>query len=205
MTLTAFIRRWKNSASYVRPPDGAMYVTASGTNPLPDEAKEAFARITNRDRPPATDPEPFADAMPILARTATHWRVGSGVLDAVHGDGKRLVKFSWEPRTGETLLIPPGQQHASVEGEHPFDDYLRGIVLHEQRIIALRPYWPASARASVYAGFGPDDAERSYDAQAACERALLQAHPANPSEWTYRYNITNPALEELTGIPAGRW
>lgn len=202
MNLSDYIRRWQNAVSYVRPPWGPVKVLSSGGAPLSAEAADAFTHLSTWLRTPPPDAPAFSTSLRIRPETQAHFSVDGGVLGAVHRDGARLIKFSWEPRTGETLLVTPGLQHATAEGAHPFDDYLRAIVLHDHRIVAFRPYWPQWARASVYAEFGADDAERSYDAQLACEKALVAAGTRG---WTFRFNITNIALESLTGTPANRW
>lgn len=124
------------------------------------------------------------------------------ILGARHLGEARLINLSWEPRSGDTLFITPGQQRATAAGVHPFADDLRAIVLHALRVVAFRPYWPKWAQTSQYAQKGPDDAVRSFDAQWA-RMAALQA--MGGSGWTYRLGITNTAIGALMGTPARLW
>jgi len=124
------------------------------------------------------------------------WEWDDDILEARTLSGDKIQKFSWNPRTGEFLLIHPGQLHASVKGKAPFDDYVRGIILRPQHTVAFRPFYPTWVQA--HPEYWDDDDLRtiSYDAQQAAARALQ----VNGSKgWTFRYDISNADLLEMTG------
>jgi hypothetical protein len=113
---------------------------------------------------------------------------------------REIEKLSWNPKTGETLLVWPGQYHDSVKGDAPFDDYVRVVILHKQRKVTFRPFLPTWATNSM-AFRGEDDlSDLSYMAQEACERALRRA---GADGWTFQYNINNKMLSEMSG--RGNW
>jgi hypothetical protein len=110
--------------------------------------------------------------------------------------GRRVEKMSWSPWTGELLLVHPPQRHATARGAHAPEDCVRAILLHERRLILLRPVWPLWARRPVDAGFGPEAAAASIDAQLDTA-AMLRTRGA--AAWDIELNTTNAILEELTG------
>lgn len=119
----------------------------------------------------------------IIPSNGTPWVWSGSVLEAKTLGGSHLEKFSWNPITGEFLFIWPSQHHASSKGSAPFEDYVRGIILRNRKEIAFRSF--------------QGDPERSLQAQTAAEQALKINGAA--SDWSFRYNVTNQILEELTG------
>ena len=110
--------------------------------------------------------------------------------------GRRVEKLSWSPWTGELLLVHPPQRHASARGAHAPEDCVRAILLHERRLLLLRPVWPLWARQPSDPRFGPEAAAASLDAQLDAA-AMLRARGA--AAWDIELNTTNSILEELTG------
>ena len=116
-------------------------------------------------------------------------------------DGRLVEKMSWNPLTGELLIVPPGQFHAAIKGKAPFDDYVRLVILHKLNKCTFRPFWPTWASKGAYDT--PDQVEffdLNMDAQEACEKALKAA---GAKGWTFQYNVDNKALSEMTG--QDRW
>ena len=119
----------------------------------------------------------------IIPSNGLNWIYSGSVLEAKTLGGLHLEKFSWNPITGEFLFIWPSQHHSSSKGSAPFEDYVRGIILRKRREIAFRTFQGGS--------------ENSIRAQVAAENALKIDGAA--SDWSFRYNVTNQILEELTG------
>ena len=104
-----------------------------------------------------------------------------------------LKKLSWNPKTGETLLVE--YNHADVRGKAPFDDYVRVVILRSQMTCTFRPWFPSWANAVTM-----DQAEifdLSYSAQEACEKAL---RAQGSTGWKFQYNVNNATLQDITGI-----
>lgn len=112
----------------------------------------------------------------------------------------QIIKLSWNPRTGETLFIHPGNMHATVKGLAPFDDYVRVVVLRKQKLCTFRPFWPSWAPMKFQDADQAEFFDLSYSAQEACVKAL-KAHGA--TTWTFKYSVTNATLSEISGI--GNW
>jgi hypothetical protein len=204
MDLTTFIRKYGRTVSYIRPSNAPMMVTTvTNGGALPVEIVADFNNIPSMTRTARIRHAPFSRTLKVNENSARYWTYDDNdILAATDHTDRRIQKFSWNPLTGEFLLIPVGQQHASVDGAAPFDDYVRGIILPERKTVTFRPFWPSWSRASVYADFDEENAELSFEAQEACERTL-KAHGGQG--WTYQYNITNNKLEEMTGVYAKRW
>lgn len=136
----------------------------------------------------------------VYPQNGKYWVWEKDILKAteMYGTGK-LQKFSWDPRSGDFYFVPVGQQHATVQMKAPFDDHVRGIILHNQGLVTLRPLWPSWAQEP---GRYSDDevAGISFDAQHACKRAL-ELHGSEG--WKWQMNISNRDLEEMTGTH--RW
>jgi len=212
-TLRDFVRKWGVIASYITLPDGTKKVVhvrqahvalPDLTNPIAQEMLEEFAAIDFSVRRGArVRHPPFTNSLKINPSTARGWEFDEdNVVEAIYnpggiGDGKLIEKFSWNPVTGEFLLVPPPRMHATVDGKAPFDDYVRGIILHDQRKITFRPFWPTwMQKDGAYSRFDKDAWEVSFDAQEAAED-VLRRHAEG--SWTYQYNIDNKALQQQTG------
>jgi len=117
------------------------------------------------------------------------------ILDTKDSSGY-IEKFSWNPVTGELLLIHPPQQHASIQGDAPFDDYVRAIILRNQKKVLFRPFWPTWMRKSLYDSFDQEAAAVSFDAQWQAKE-MVEAHGGQ--NWEIEMNTNNKALAEMTG------
>lgn len=191
--LTGFIRKWGSRVSYVRPPDGPQIVVGSET------AAWEFLAVAGIDRVARVQHPNFTRS--IKPANPKYWEWGDDILEAKYQGESLPEKFSWNPVTGEFLFVRG--HHSDVKGKAPFDDYVRGIILHDRKLVAFRPFYPSwmQSRSEVqqFHEESPDEGglrEVSFDAQYACERALK----GNGSKsWTFQYNITNRSLEEMTG------
>lgn len=146
----------------------------------------------------------------IIPKEDPYWKIekGESILNAKTTFGnKKLEKFSWNPVTGEFLMIYPGKYHASEIGKAPFGDYVRGIVLHDKNEVvfrAFRPTWLGEQEASIAQQFHGDGGEHkaimnSLLAQDAAEDALKKD---GAKGWKFRQNVTNKMLAEETGYTA---
>lgn len=206
--LKTFIRKWGSNASYIHFPDGTREVTHVGDvhlalppSAVEKEMKDEFGLINDFTLRGARARRPlFTDDIKI--NKAKWWEYDEkDILNAVYnpsgfdGEGEPMQKFSWDPITGEFLMIPPPNRHAMVKGKAPFDDYVRGIILPRQNKVTFRPFWPTWQQKKSR-DFDARAWEVSYDAQEAAEK-VLKRHGG--SGWTYQYNITNKALQDMTG------
>jgi len=107
-----------------------------------------------------------------------------------------VEKFSWNPVTGEILFVHPPQQHATAKGDADFDDYVRAIVLHRQRKVLFRPFWPTWMRRTPYDRFDEEAAAVSFDAQWHAKE-MVESHGG--AGWDIEMNTNNRALAEMTG------
>ena len=139
----------------------------------------------------------FTTAVRINASNAAGFSVNpKDILETRSSSGDLIEKFSWNPVTGELLFVHPPQQHATVQGKDPFDDYVRAIVLHDHRRVLFRPFWPTWVRTSPYAEFDDDAAAVNFDAQWHAKE-MVEAHGG--AGWDIEMNTNNRALAELTG------
>ena len=195
-----FIRRWGSQATFVRTPDGVQLHNAG--QPLYDSMSTEFKRIGSFNRSAKRiRHKSFVERLDVA--NPNFWIFDkSDILDAKEefGNQSHLEKFSWNPVTGEFLLISPGQQHTTVRGKAPFDDYIRGIILRSRKTVAFRTWWPSWVRSSPYDDMDAAAFDLNYDGMEACE-AMLKKHGG--TGWTYQYNIDNRQLQQLTGIR--RW
>ena len=128
-------------------------------------------------------------------------------LRATNQAGELIQKFMWNPVTGEWRFVPPQQNHATVVTPKEFDDYVRGITLHERSTVAFRPFWPTWIRLNrhglldPYAEFDANAKMISWDAQAALQEVLERTKDG--AAWTYQIDTNNNALHEMTG--SHRW
>lgn len=210
--LKTFIRKWGGVASYIHLPDGSRRVAHVNhaelalpdlTDSIAKEMVSEFQSISDFSRRGARVRRPmFEDDIKVNRSVAKWWDYDEkDILNAEYnpsgfeGQGKLMQKFSWNPVTGEFLLVPPPNQHAMVKGKAPFDDYVRGIILRGQNKVTFRPFWPTWMQEKSR-DFTPDAWEVSFDAQEAAEE-VLKRHGG--SGWTYQYNVTNKTLQDMTG------
>lgn len=139
----------------------------------------------------------FTNTVRINASNAAGFSVNpKNILETRSSSGDLIEKFSWNPVTGELLFVHPPQQHATVQGKDPFDDYVRAIVLHDHRRVLFRPFWPTWLRTSPYAEFDDEAAAVNFDAQWHAKE-MVEAHGG--ANWDVEMNTNNRALAELTG------
>ena len=115
--------------------------------------------------------------------------------------GNYLEKFSFDPLTGEFLLSSPGQDHASEiynKGNSPYDNYVRGIILHSSKQIVFRPVFPEYIREQYESGrMNEEDVRvKSFDLQYSTMEVLQGSGATN---WEFQYNIDNKMMAEQTG------
>lgn len=209
-TLDAFVRRWGSAAPFLIKNGAFDLHRYAGDDVYAEIMRAEFAQIKNFGRTKKARRAPrFTHEMRLGQPNLKYWTVDENdILNAVYApsgepeQGKVLEKFSWNPVTGEFLLVTPGQQHASLDGKAPFDDYVRGIILHSRKEVTFRPFWPTWQQNDRYSSFDEDASEVSFDAQFACQE-MLEHHGARG--WSFQMNITNVKLEELTGTYRSRW
>lgn len=192
-----FMRRW-GAVSLIKGPNGSLGVW--GGVPMSDMMMDleavSMGRSASADRNARVNVS-FTRTVMVDHKFDRMFNVNKDdILATTTIGGVEVEKMSWNPKTGETLLVWPGQYHDSVKGDAPFDDYLRIVILHKQRKVTFRPFLPTWATSNM-AFRGEDDlADLSFTAQEACERALLRAGADN---WTFQYNINNTMLSEMSG------
>ena len=189
--LAAFLTRWGSALPPLRVlPDGTITLDPTAAHGLPDALHTDWAALGTATVPPA--PEVPVHLNP--ANAAAFDIPAGDLLDARSHDGRRIEKFSYNPKTGEVLLIHAPQRHATARGDAPPDDYVRGIVLHAARLVLLRPFLPTwAAHLGASRSFDP---LRSFDAHLRT-RAAIRARAGNP--WGFFLNATNAILTAHTG------
>ena len=189
--LTAFLTRWGSALPPLRVrPDGAITLDPAAAHALPDALRTDWAALGPATVPPALDVPVHLNP----ANAAAFDIPAADLLDARSQDGRRIEKFSYNPQTGEVLLIHAPQRHATARGDAPPDDYVRGIVLHAARLVLLRPFLPTwAARLGAGRSFDP---LRSFDAHLRT-RAAIRARASH--DWGYFFNATNAILTAHTG------
>ena len=202
-TLTSFIRQWGPRVAFLRDADGNVTVAMESDMSVPKALADSWAMVNPLDRTARANIPSFRRDLKVNTTHNQFWTFDEdNILDAVNLSGKHFEKFSWDPITGEFLIINPPMQHASARGRADFDDYVRGIVLRSQKKITFRNFWPTWARKDAYSTFDMDAWEISFEAQEAAEN-MLKAHGARG--WTFIKNVTNVSLEGMTGVHRSRW
>lgn len=198
-TFDDFIRKWGKAASLAYGPNGTVKVVHRGDDAL------LILMAGELDAIPASERRRGKEArsvrltqrLVLSPANARNWNVvEDDILKSTTLDGKHPEKFSWNPVTGEFLFVWPGQMHVSVNGKAPFDDYVRGVVLHQQKLVTFRPFWPTWVQKSSYGEFDQEAAIVSFDAQYDAQQ-MIKRNSSTP--WNFRVNITNKQLEEVTG------
>lgn len=167
--------------------------------------KQLVALFRRKFRSPS-----FSNEINVPQKNAQHWDIDPrNILDSTvqFTDGEMAQKFSWHPTSGEFLLGRPGENHAVTirsYGSHPFDEYVRGIVLRDQKTIATRPWVPDFSFAMT--GDPEEDRAQQYmaeqasaESQEACRRALTSVGGV-PTTWTWKFDVNNQDLQDMTGI-----
>ena len=190
-----FIRKWGGVAPLISLPDGTKRVAHKGDDPLLLLMAQELEAITGFDRTAKRHPY-FHKDLKVDTSNARNWNIADDILQSTSLNGGTLTKFCWNPITAEFLFVWPGQDHASAIQGADFDDYVRGIVLPSQNLVTFRPFYPTwvQKRADWYDQ--EDLYDINYDAQEAAEEAL-KSHGAKG--WTFRQNISNAQLSEMTG------
>ncbi len=194
MAIHEFMRRWGN-VSLVREPNGEMSVW--GSEPASSITLDLnWASLQKEPKTARVNLPSFSHEVDLDHGVEINWNVNEDVLKTTTLSGQLIEKLSWNPRTGETLLVWPGNHHASVRGKSPFDDYVRVVILQNQHKCTFRPFWPSWAKGIPGQKDESDAFDLSYSAQEACENALR----ANGSKgWTFQYNVDNAIFTEMSG------
>lgn len=151
---------------------------------------------------PKWSPARYKSTFHIPESNARNWELSEKnlLLSRPEFSENKLERISWHPLSGEMILSERGQSmHAHDihnHGSHPFDEYVRVLVLPEKRKVTTRPWFPFGMNETKY--LMPEDAKYiSHSGQDALRRVLEKA--GMPKSWKFEYNVTNPRLEQLTG------
>ena len=167
---------------------------------LPPGVKRPGSRTARTAR---WNPSRFVHRYSLPGLTQDQWELNPRNLLLSRGayDNIPLERISWHPLSGQMLLSGKSESfHAHDihnQGQHPFDEYVRALVLPGKRRVVVRPWWP----------FSPDEAMRldageaelvSFEAQDALRGVLVSA--GMPKSWTFEFDGDNARLEKLTGL-----
>lgn len=132
-----------------------------------------------------------------------NWNINTDdILESTHKwTNQKATKFSYEPNTGELLLSRPGAHHdesIANQGSSPFDDYVRGMILHSSHQVAFRPCMPTYLKEKYESGKidGETVQIKSFELQWRAKQAL---EAAGATTWQYQFNTSNELLYEQTG------
>jgi hypothetical protein len=183
---------------------GALYVRVDG--PRTKLPKQVVALLRRKFRVPS-----FASEIDIPEKNAQHWDIDpKNILDSTvkYSSGDLPTRFSWHPTSGEFLLSSPAEMHADTirtYGSHPFDEYVRGLVLRDLKTIATRP-WAPNVDFGMSTGDPEEDRAQQFmveqasaESQAACKRVLTTLGGV-PASWKWRFDVANADLQDMTGI-----
>lgn len=139
----------------------------------------------------------FTNGYQVPERQQQTWTIDpANILASVgtYNQDVKVGKLSWHPESGELLLSPVYDQHAATihsYGQHPFDEYVRLIVLQDEQKVLARPWSPT--------GDLSDEDERvaSFEAQYAAKEMLEKA--GMPASWKFETDASNQRMERLTG------
>lgn len=145
------------------------------------------------------NPRRFTDQAKVPKAVHRSWNIDeSNILNSTTLTGGELGKFSWHPLTGEFIPDDLHGNHASSInnfGSSPFDAYVRGIVLHDRKLVTTRPWMPDRSVT------GEDASILAFEGQHSAKE-MLQRYGL-PSNWDFQYNTSNTLLQEMTQIH--RW
>jgi len=148
------------------------------------------------------DLDDFVENYVIPESNLRNWEINRRnlVLSSSVFDGPRLERISWHPLTGEMILSGRGESYHAMDihnhGSHPFEEYVRALVLPEKRMVAARPWCPLTGEAASHLDEA-DESRLSRGGQLALETVLRNA--GLPKSWKFVLDIDNPKLEQLTG------
>ncbi|HCH61424.1 MAG TPA: hypothetical protein DFR83_01380 [Deltaproteobacteria bacterium] len=178
--------------------DGAGRVSLATYADRTDHPEEQALVDTHGPHPVAADLglTPLANTFAPRPENAARFKATDTPLSS-QSFGRPVEKLSWCSRTGELLFVVPPQQHRTAPGTHPFDDYVRLIVLHELGLVLTRPCVPTWAP-----GHGPhltlEGASVSTVLQVQAWRVFVEG-----TRWSLELNVNNRRLHALTG--RGGW
>jgi hypothetical protein len=185
---------------------GAVYQETSQYLPSKRLPKQVVALLRRKFRVPS-----FSSEINVPDKNARNWDINpNNILDStvVFREGALPQRFSWHPTSGEFLLSAPAEMHAQTirsYGSHPFDEYVRGLVLRDQNIIATRP-WAPNVDFGMMTGDPEEDRAQQFmveqastESQEAVKRVMTSVGGV-PSSWKWRFDVTNSDLQDLTGI-----
>ena len=151
---------------------------------------------------PKWSPYRYKQSYSIPENNLRNWEINENnlLLSKPEFSESKLERISWHPLTGEMILSEKGSSmHAHDiynHGSHPFDEYVRVLVLPEKRKVTTRPWFPFGMEETKY--LLQEDAKYiSHAGQDALRKVLEKA--GMPKSWKFEFNITNPRLEQLTG------
>jgi len=145
------------------------------------------------------NPDRFTTDYKINPNVSRVWDIDpDNLLASETVGGEKIGKFSWHPMSGEFIPTSREDMHSySIHnlGSHEFDEYVRGIVMPKQQLVATRPWYPDPDM------FMKDRRGANYlstEAQKTCRAMLKRA--GLPNGWKFQMNTTNDLLEKTTGI-----
>lgn len=145
------------------------------------------------------NPNRFTNKAKVPEAVLRGWKINEeSILASITLTGGKLGKFAWHPLTGEFIPDDLHGEHATAIhnfGSFPFDEYVRGIVLHDRGLVTTRPWMPDPSTR------GEDAAMLAFEGQHAAKE-MLERHGL-PSDWDFQYNTSNVLLQEMTQIH--RW
>ena len=199
MNFSDFVQAWAMSTpSLVFGPKGRVTIARYRDDGAATELmRQDFAKVTDFRRPKVARARRFTNQVKLNPSNADRFNVDlDDILATTNLAGKPIEKFSWNPVTGEILFIHAPMQHATAKGASPFDDYVRGIILHKQNKVLFRPFWPTWMRKTPYDRFDEEAAAVSFDAQWEAKE-MIERHGGRG--WNIEMNTNNRQLEEMTG------
>jgi hypothetical protein len=199
MNFANFVQTWAMSTpSLVFGPEGRVTIARYYDDGAATELmRRDFAKVTDFRRPKIARAQRFTNRVKLNPSNADRFNVDlDDILATTNLAGKPIEKFSWNPVTGELLLIHPLSNHASQKGASPFDDYVRGIILHKQNKVLFRPFWPTWVKKTPYDRFDEEAAAISFDAQWQAKE-MIERHGGRG--WNIEMNTNNRQLQEMTG------
>lgn len=186
-----FISAFGNEVSYLYDGVGIVALFNIAGGPALATAEEAW-EVESLDRAAASTPRFTSEVKPI---NMEDWQVplDGDILSATLG-GQAMQRFSWNPVSGEFIPQAAGR-HADMLHGRNFDDFVRGIIFPQEKLVTLRVFWPSWAQDETR--YDDEDVKHiNFEAQHATKEAI---ETAGAQGWRWQFNITNAALTEMTG------
>ena len=120
------------------------------------------------------------------------------ILGLRHRNGDALEKFAWDPETATFFAVYPGRHHDSLDLQ-PFENYLRGIVLHRLKAVCFRPCFPTWMPQQCSAEV------KTAVSQVIQHQAMKLIQTCCSSGWEFVYDVNNERLRELSQEPNRNW